>query len=713
MMIILNHKKGKKKMKKVLLILSLLLITSCIPESMVSPYNFKWVSPLEGSLLKNPDLQLNQTEIKLTYDLIPPDPDINFNSQNVAECFEFFPNEAIADLNCFKSFFKEGENTLQVMNERFGPKLNFNIEFKGPTFAIRQVCYENSTHCSVEVEENNVNIEVEYRDFSGISMVTLNGIEPYLSINEKRKRFLINVSDTYIFESEDNEGNKSKAVYKADGQEIEEIINVRIDENFIQNIKEILENGISGFEIPENDPQLEGLQNLTVDFPLLCNVSVKQLKFGKLKINNIGIDDSNKITTKIEILPTDESLFNIDSDKGDGDVENINNVGVEALLDVSLGGPIACFFGGFTSLTAKTYVEVLEINSDVDLSIENNEFNIKLNNSDEAALILRDVEVTDGDIGGLLDVIIESPLFRGIILTLVQSALDNNLNEIKIENEFETKDGKITKISLQPTDVEVYGNADTDSVGDIVLNLKGEVETLVRNEKVFPALGSFYVDDTNLPPVPDNGSSLGVTLNSNIVNEVLLSAYNVGVTHISLLNGEVYFGPDETDDLGSEGDIRYELYPSSPGQFFAEKNVFDKGFLEYNGAELKISGKNNGIWKEIFLVDVDIRAGVLVIVRESKVYITIAEDPFFDIRKITDLNIKREIKLPYGSLFVDFTLNKNNIKNSVEETLKFLIPFVAESELEIDISKLNLPRKLSTESISTEGGHLRFDIGVE
>ena len=687
-----------------------------VPMINKTSYNFEWVSPIENSTLINSDLEENQTEIKLTYDSlpIPSEIDINFNSQNVVECFEFFPNEGLADLNCFKGFFKEGKNTLQVMNENFGPKLNFNIEFQGPSFAIREVCYENSTHCdeTISVSEGNVNVEIEYRDFSGIDSVTLNDVEPYLSVNENTKRFLVELSDTYTFNSLDNFGNNSQIVYKADGQEISEILKVRVDETFIGNIKEILSEGISGIFLPEGDESLQNLQNLDGGGGLVCNVSVKELKLGKVEIKDIGISNSNsnaQITTDILIEPINDYVFN------NGSISDFSDVGVEVLVDTRIRLFGCGRFGSLPINGLRLFIETLEVNSDVDVNIVDEKFNLTLNNSSNgAALVYYDAGLSDQNpiLNGFVDLFLGLGFVRDLILGIVQNVVNSNLEEIIIGGEIKTESETSLGVFLQPTELFVKNN-EVDNVGDIFIKLKGEVETLIRNEKVLPALGSYYVDDSELPLIPDNDSSLAVVLNSNIINQGLLSAYNIGVTHLTVLNEEVFIGPDVTDNLGSEGDIRIELYPASPGQFFIEGNDVDKAYLEYNGAELTVSIKNNENWKQLFLVDVDIKAGVLISVRDSKFYMTIAEDPFFDIRKITDLGAKREIKTPFGSLFVSFNITGQTVKKIVEEALIFAIPYVAESELEIDISELNLPRKLTTETVSTENEHLSFDIGIK
>lgn len=697
-------------MKKIMLMaMASILLSGCLDKmETIAPNDegFEWVTPISSQRFLESDLEEGATEIKLKYNQgLSYTPDIDFNSQDVVDCFTFEDEQATADLSCFSEFYKQGDNRLQVQGSDFGTSVNFEIVSKGPNIAIRDVCFNDSPKCDVLPTEGTVDVLVEYRDASNITNTTLNGVDPYESQGNMR-RYLVNTSETYEFVSENQYGLQSQIVYKAEGLYIEEIVDVRVDEEIIFNIKDIIAVGISN--LVASGDLLEGLSNL--EGPLNTRIRIDYLETGIGTIEDIYITDDfgNDADLAIKIKFEPEGEY-IDSNN---DIIDFDDVGLRVDLNIKL--PWYLLFG--INFDISMWVERVEVNSEVDVSIDSNS-KIKLNLGDiQGSDVLSLYDVKSGDDNGI-DIIgwlVQQPFLRGIILDIVQGVINRNLEEIVIGTTFEPDTNPPTEVEVlfEPVDL-VVSNFSPDNIGNVFVGLKGFIKTNVAHPEVKPALGSFYVDDTNgLPEIPDDGSSLALSLNSNAVNQGLLSAYSSGITHITVMNGEVFLGPDATDELGSEGDFRVELYPSSAGQFSVEGDSIDKGYLEYNGAELTVWLKDEGIWKRLFLVDVDIRAGVILEVRESKLYMTIAETPTFVIRDITNLKASRKFKLPFGTINVAISISAEIIEDLISDAITFGIPQVAESELEIDISRLNLPRRLSTESLSTDEGHLQFELDV-
>ena len=688
-----------------------LLMTACVDD--IAPPNkneFKWISPQEGSSLFEGDLQQNATEVKLQYTSLSPEPPtIAFNAHDVSGCFTFLPTEATADLSCFSDYFINGENRIKVNHDILGTEVKFTIDAAAPTLAIREVCYFDSTHCTLNPSEGLVDVLIEYRDSSGIASTTLNDIAPYASPSANSRRYLITTSDTYSFTSSDSLGAESTVKYKADGQQIDEIIDIRVDETFIGNIKDILGDQISGYSIPHGDPALDPLQRLDADTFGLCDISVKAITLGDMEIKDIGISDSSpaQLTTDIDIKPIDPNYT-----YNNGSVENTNNVGVDVTVEVRT---IGFFCLAPISLgDMRIYIETMEVNADVELGVSNGKFHLELHNPDstnESALVMVDLGM-DSALDGIIDWVMGLDFVRNLILGIIQKVINANLDEIHISKDIVTAHGTSMNIALKPETIRVENNPD-DNIGDMFISMSGAVTTLIPDPDVRPALGSYQVPDDLLPVIPDNGSALAVTVNSNIVNQALLAAYNIGATHITVMNGATHLSPHVTDSMGVNGDLRVELYPASPGQFFTTHSTLDKAYMEYNGAELTISIKDAGIWKPLFLIDVDIKFGVILMVRDSKVYVTIAESPTFIIRKTTDLKATKKIKLPFGTINVAIKIDGEIIGNLIKEAILLAVPFIAETEVEIDISKMNLPSKMSTSTLTTEGGHLGFDIDVE
>ena len=103
---------------------------------------------------------------------------------------------------------------------------------------------------------------------------------------------------------------------------------------------------------------------------------------------------------------------------------------------------------------------------------------------------------------------------------------------------------------------------------------------------------------------------------------------------------------------------------------------------------MKVSIYSQGEWRDTHILDVDIRAGVIVAVENSVFNMTIAETPEFEIRSIIQDTEKIEITSSVGTIWIDASLSSDALNQLVNETLNFAIPYVAESALYIDVSKV-------------------------
>jgi hypothetical protein len=243
-----------------------------------------------------------------------------------------------------------------------------------------------------------------------------------------------------------------------------------------------------------------------------------------------------------------------------------------------------------------------------------------------------------------------------------------------------------------------------DNIGNLYVDLSGTFETLTSDSTIPPALGSFYVADDPLPTKADEGASLGVVVNANVINQALLAMYNTGATHLTMLDGKMHTGLGVTDELGDENSLRVELNPSSPGEFYLEGETTDQAFLAFRGAEMSVSRKTSGSWDSIMRLNVDIKAGVKMAVVDDFMTLTIAGTPEYVINHMDDLAFGRNnITALVGTGIVEFL---------VERIIEWGIPQVADTHLKIDVSKLGVSDKLYTESAKSYHGHLNFETSV-
>ena len=155
--------------------------------------------------------------------------------------------------------------------------------------------------------------------------------------------------------------------------------------------------------------------------------------------------------------------------------------------------------------------------------------------------------------------------------------------------------------------------------------------------------------------------------------------------------------------MGNNNNIKLELIPAGPGIFTFSGNNTSQASLSYNEAELRIAKKSNGHWGNMFVINVDISAGVLMAVRDDKFYMTISGSPDFRINSVTNNTF-----LPVNEGLLTWALDK---------MIKWGIPQVAQTEFEIDIPDIqgdgyDFTTEVSTEDFNTDGGHLNFSMGI-
>ncbi len=766
-----------------LVLLSALMLSSCVEELVSDPYGFKWVNPSNGDVFYEDDVQPGATTIVLKYTSEPPaELSFNFNSQSVNNCFYDSGQSTLeADLYCLKDFFVQGENLLKVNKEAFGPQVSFIIDTKGPSFAIREVNYEqpgDSLSCAKNdggVNNRTVDITVEYRDPSPIVTSSLasysDSYQPFLadevalaasrsanlyasdnaplidSDNPNLRTFKVDVGCIYEFITEDAAGLTSVVRYRADGLEVEETVEARVDVNFLQAIYELVEEFGSGLTGTSPDAPY-----ISTGDALITDVAINAYELGALKffrgenggLDGFEIDNEGRLLTNLDIVS--------DPDAGGTVKENPG-----AFFDVDIR-----ILGFIPINNTRVWVDPLEIRAEVDLAVSaQGEFQVQL--VEECSSIgLRNAEVDANGSRFLSDIIgllIDGCLLKDlIILPLVNSTLLENAptelllsfllenGKVIVEDDLEndetmeerinscivsdvTNNCAVSEIEIKPTAFEVR-SAVGDRSADILVSTSGSVKTLRGDEAVDEALGSFLIDEGQGLPSPSDTAALGVTLNTNVINQGLLSAYNSGITHFVFAGGQLFTGAKLAKDLSNfeqvavvgvdgyvpnEGDRAVSLLPYSPGQFFIGEDdavEADKAYLEFNSAVMKVSIYSQGEWRDTHILDVDIRAGVIVAVENSVFNMTIAETPEFEIRSIIQDTEKIEITSSVGTIWIDASLSSDALNQLVNETLNFAIPYVAESALYVDVSKVPGFENLNTQKVTGEGGQLSFEIGT-
>jgi len=705
---------GKVKATMMVAVFSL-FISSCYSglDNLFTVYDVQ--APVADEL----NTDLNALSISILKPSDRPTPIVYLNGGNISECFNYADNPITTTYPTCEAMWDythEGENTLSVDPDSLfgGTTITFYVNMEGPKTSITNVCYHASGDCSLS-DTGNVSFDVWFVSpvdvvsnsvsVTGSSVADGTVFFPHTT-NDDVSSYTIPVSDFYTFTAEDSNGNVSSHQYQRDGMMVEDIVNLRIDETMLGEFKDLLGEGISD---TETDDPLDGD---ALDGPAGTKIYINRLEIGKATIRDIYITDESGTDADLAI----DMIFEPFGDYTiDGSPDNIDDLGMYVDLTVKLDLCIL-WCVPILDLNMPMWVERTIVTSAVDISIDGDS-NISLTLGELSGvdvLQLSDIS-SSGDTDGI-DVIgwlVSQPFLRGIILTMVQDVMNRNLETAEFAFDFESEQlGTEMKLELFPKDVYVINNH-ADNIGDMIVGMRGTVSTIEQATNIEPALGSYNVQE-DLPSEDysvNNLSSMSTYVNTNMVNQALLSIYNIGITHLTVFGGEVLFGGEVDDADGDDGDFRTTFLPSSPGQFhmIQRPDGESRAYLDYRGAEARVQYKDAGVWKDLALANVNIRAGVSMYVDKGLLYMRMASTPQMIINEMSDVTYERTITSGGSSVTVDAYMNGETVAKIIKSALYYYVPVLTENPMTIDISNAFDGVDIYTEEIDTTTGHLHFE----
>src|SRR5690554_2410200 len=145
-----------KKMKflRVLFILPLVLLASCVDDFFQTP--FEVVFPHNNGKYIGDQI----ADFTITYNRPVTSADIYLNGSKISSEFNYGPLSATAPIERIRKYLREGDNTLIVDPLAFGPTIKFIADTKGPEILIKDGKVTSGT---------NMRIKGTLRDASGIS----------------------------------------------------------------------------------------------------------------------------------------------------------------------------------------------------------------------------------------------------------------------------------------------------------------------------------------------------------------------------------------------------------------------------------------------------------------------------------------------------------------------------------------------------------------
>ncbi|CAA0106229.1 Uncharacterised protein [BD1-7 clade bacterium] len=225
-----------------------------------------------------------------------------------------------------------------------------------------------------------------------------------------------------------------------------------------------------------------------------------------------------------------------------------------------------------------------------------------------------------------------TPIIELILPPLVQATLNNALHGFSLPLVFTSIDNG-TKFSLQPEAFQVFTQSQPDNpiqepamhmnyLGIMATDIQSLIDAGFTPEDIPPVLGSSYTPQ-NLPaPAPtQDGDNLEITLNSNFINQALLTLYNTGLMHISVVDGQLFFGPKATDNMN--GTLRIRLVPNGPANLTVTTSEDDNSQpgISWRKAQLYLDRRSGETWAPMLGLDVDLAASVDMFAEDNQIFL--------------------------------------------------------------------------------------------
>jgi len=747
----------KSFLSKLCAVLALGFITAgCVDGLINHPNGFTIEAPTENSWLYQVDIA--STEISIKYTKTPNIDKVNIylNGNEIEDKFDVdsTPDYITANLDDLRDFLKQGKNVISIDPVSLTPINHiFFVDSEGPTVVIYGTAESGGT----------VTVNGKFRDASEVTSLTLNG-QSATVVNDFFTVAVPAVANTqlYSFIATDEHGYSKTSEYAPRGRQVNPILDVRVSENFLEPLLPVIEDGVAGFSDIKDDGDpgmldsmgiIEATANVIISLDM--DITIEELRLQNMRFNELSISDSGNFYLDILAYPEgrdpNDPDFIATSNGGiDDGVNNINEIGVYVDLFID---------AGLATIEMTLEIESMDIVSEANFSQSNGgDLNVELIYDDpKLVLDFHDMNVPQGDVrvcvflcfniplAGIFDSLLSDGTIHGMMVDIVQSALDQNLADIKFPfnfyKQFDADADADFGFALLPYEASLDPGYSGSDDGNMNITYDGTFQSYTQVAGVNPVLGSYYVDNSSLPGVadsPGDDTALAVSVSSNMVNQLMLALYESGMMHFSLFftNGgfddldvhltldndfeaPIFFGPNVTDAWGVKDDVRITLTPTSPPQFSMLGDDTEQATLRYYGARMEIDHIDCDTcdWSNLFTVDIDIEAGVLMKVTEENTFaMTINGIPKYELN-----DVETNIKPPFDLLFSDTILTLG-----LDAILQIAIPEVAETALSIDVKKMcELTEEdyqegdfcwsdvLSTEEVKSSNGHLTFTMGAD
>lgn len=636
-------------------------VAGCNPPT---PIAYSIVTPANNSFLTTVP-----ANFVIRYDVQPSSADIRLNGVSVRRFFTFGSNEATAAGVDLQGYLLQGANSFSVDKASGGPSVTFTLDTQGPKVTI----------LSVSTSEPKT-IAGLVSDVSGVSSLMLNGAPVDVALDGTFETSASSASE-YVFVAVDTRAQQSTLRIVPEGRQFNPLVKAAVNETAVQSLAPVIAERIRNADLKpalqQINPVYENTWRGAVNDTYGMRVDIDDASFYSVTLNAFNI------------APTDNGNLTVDADIYD----------VAAHMDMTVYNgllPAYHLLGWF-------YVDHVHFNGTINIAAQNGELDITFPQMNLALDGVRtDIDNVPDFLENLMvpltEVLVDT--FKDQISALAKQMIEDLLEE-KINEMIVTTNVRINPTPAEGDEIELGLDTRLESITtrsrSLVVGLSGGMFAITRDEGVAPVLGSEY--DTGAVPDPalDQGNITAV-VSANLINQAMLVAHQVGLTHFWIFGGQLHFGSTPDDSVGTAGKTRIRLQPSGPAAFRISGNDTIVSMLELNAFDIWLDKKlADGSWAPQFQINMDTALNIeLGVDGSNRLTIRLVGTPNFHVNFIEN--------------FTALPLNETQLTQTINTVLPRLVPVLGNAVGAIEIPSLGgirlLPRVLS--AVGPQHQHMSF-----
>ena len=447
----------------------------------------------------------NVPQVRVTYASQPNNlPPMHLNGFDVRSLFEAGPNAAVASGIGLEPYLKEGYNIFQV-EPPLGPQVKFIYDTQGPEIMVMG---------AVENGDNTLTINGFAVDEMGVSSGSLNS--EVIHFNQD-KSFTITVpvpaDGVYSYQTEDTLGHTNSVHYAALGNTYNPAVTVNITQQGLDTAVWGVVNALNGADLNQ----------------LLGGTALYNATWTGLFGETYGADGFVKdISLSVDSLGLDLQAGNRITLAGD-----INHLHIALALRMHNGllPPTVINVGASVSLKMAANVGVSVQDQAPVVTINDIQYEIGPIVLDGLPPLFNDmVSVISSGIANLIEGPV-SKILEGVLNLAIPQLISGLVTEslvIDIADHTQTHFKMAMALGIENL---------TTTDGALQAAVSGSLVPVNPSAAIpQPLAGTLFTFD-DLPLAELNDKDLAISLNSNLINQVLASAHAVGLTHLSMIGG--------------------------------------------------------------------------------------------------------------------------------------------------------------------------------